>query len=672
MTNKYINNYSFNSFKCCTVWLICLLIQNTYTFIKSFINNLWISTKEDISRANLIIISNNNKNFYYFICFKQYYMDNIFVFFTCFVYYPLLTIISLLLIYIINLNYILNKNFNLKKILKNTILFRLYISLLFGILGYYSIDICWLYFLIICLTVFSLTKKKEKIIVGFLKLLFLLFFWLFIWLVYNSIYDLYLFNINNENLLIKNIVTIFLINYISDSFDIFSDIEYESQIHKNIIHKSLLKNFIYKSLAYYNIDGFEFYSNLTPENSKEILNAIDKIVKDINLEQFGGGNGGPDWNPDLKLYIAKGLFLDGGESPDTEYINQDKNELEAKCKQLEANSKEIDDFNKTLIYLKGNEMIKEKNILLSFSSKLDYHFQSKHDISCYEVRNFRNGRFWNWFDFWINMDINSYNQLTAAKYYYEHKNDKNLPDAFHKTWLSWYVPRAFPLVKWDELDIINSRNKIHFSNLINKELAYGELNDNLLIVGLSLSCRIYIYEKLLNFVGTGSAENPYKDVSPWEIHLKYWELYKEYQDKYYMFFQHYQWHTKLHNVDNLTKEGLEHFIKGYKAHYEDIKSLPPIESDYEKYQPFTLYSWKGYIRNPNYKDTFFMKSMPANIQWPGMEEFIKVRVENKVQFNPCKADVYTNNWLENQERIIQRDIMWETELKELNKIYYEK
>lgn len=52
--------------------------------------------------------------------------------------------------------------------------------------------------------------------------------------------------------------------------------------------------------------------------------------------------------------------MDGGESPDTEYINQDKNELEAKCKQLEANSKEIDDFNKTLIYLKGNEMIKKK------------------------------------------------------------------------------------------------------------------------------------------------------------------------------------------------------------------------------------------------------------------------------------------------------------------------
>jgi hypothetical protein len=111
------------------------------------------------------------------------------------------------------------------------------------------------------------------------------------------------------------------------------------------------------------------------------------------------------------------------------------------------------------------------------------------------------------------------------------------------------------------------------------------------------------------------------------------------------------------------------------CYQQKINSLPPIDSDYhEKYKQFYWATWKGYVLNPKFRDTSSLKSLTATNHWPGMKEFIRLQVENKVPINPCKADVFKDYWLEDQEIIIQRDIrmekIWEDEWKELKNIEY--
>lgn len=190
----------------------------------------------------------------------------------------------------------------------------------------------------------------------------------------------------------------------------------------------------------------------------------------------------------------------------------------------------------------------------------------------------------------------------------------------------------------DDLDVAYKYN-VYITNYCKKEVVYGELNDNILIVGLSLACRIYIYDQLINYVGADLPENPLKNVKLEDIHNKYWDLYKEAQQKYYMFFDHYAWHCKLFSIENLTKEGLEDEVKWLKTFTEKINKLPSIDENYSKYKRFNWSTWKGIPNYPEFRHSSSILGLTlAQYDWPGMKEFMN---QKEVPIKWCKPqDIY--------------------------------
>ena len=537
----------------------------------------------------------------------------------CYIYPFILLGHLLILAYKFNLK----KNFfDIKHLIKKSIIFRIIIGILSLILGFLNIN-NYISYILLGFIAISLGLTKEKFIF-ILKILFLLFFWIEISLISHFFIN----SINLDSIILQNIMTLFLLNLLADSLDINGDTE-EFFIFKTEICKNLIQKF----LTYYIIDSFDLYSDLNPGNSKDIISAIHQILKDLNLKQFYSNGGGPGWDPDFKPFLTKGLFLDSDESP--QGIDEITPQYEEYTKNWEVNSKKIDEHNKNLFYLKDNEMIKEKNILLKHHDKLDYNFQTPHGISFFNGTGIIKDGFFDFFGSMIKFDIDYYNTLIGAKIYYEQSNKENLPYIFESIWTKWQMTQASSLP-----ENIEGTN-LPWPNYYKYSAAYGELYDNILIAGLSIACKVYIIEGLKNQFSVeldqfyncklkiGFAEY----VNLGEFHLKAAELYKEAQLKYYVFFDHYAWHTKLFSINNLTKESLEKEIIRLNKFYESIEKLPSIDKDYAKYPRLDWYNSDLIPHFPKFKHNSTILGLAlVHIEWTNMKDFLDLSPKKPNKF----------------------------------------
>jgi len=167
-----------------------------------------------------------------------------------------------------------------------------------------------------------------------------------------------------------------------------------------------------------------------------------------------------------------------------------------------------------------------------------------------------------------------YNYLKGAKFYYESKNKDLLPQDFKFMWAWWHNSQTILLGE----SLVNRHMATsfnHFPNFFKAENAYFELNDNLLIIGLGLLCRHYIYTKLLE----ESWQNIYISRMDFLAHAQ--QLYDEALKKYYPFFQHYNWHCKKYILEHYTKEELCSWTSIHELREKYLETMPYLDDKFD-------------------------------------------------------------------------------------------
>jgi len=122
---------------------------------------------------------------------------------------------------------------------------------------------------------------------------------------------------------------------------------------------------------------YDFYSDLDEKSSKHILDALHEFLSSLNFTGMMPGGGPNNPNPDFSSYLFLFLNLEDQEVPemprffttyrDLSWYNSTEGE-----EFREIYSQKLDEFNKDLDYPNPKELIKEKNILMSKSSFIDY------------------------------------------------------------------------------------------------------------------------------------------------------------------------------------------------------------------------------------------------------------------------------------------------------------
>jgi hypothetical protein len=84
----------------------------------------------------------------------------------------------------------------------------------------------------------------------------------------------------------------------------------------------------------------------------------------------------------------------------------------------------------------------------------------------------------------------------------------------------------------------NNPNK-YIHNFLREDVVYGELNDNMLIIGAGILCKVYMFEKLYNDYYHFFSW-PYHDITNKTVfYTLAWKYYQEALQKYYPLFHHY-------------------------------------------------------------------------------------------------------------------------------------
>lgn len=218
-------------------------------------------------------------------------------------------------------------------------------------------------------------------------------------------------------------------------------------------------------------------------------------------------------------------------------------------------AKKFHNYQSHLDYPKKDELLIEKNYVLSNNSYMDYTFKSLSAFAnAYVIKPDLNLDHLFWYmtqD--IHNDIGNYNFMLGAKYYYDNQ-DKVLPKKFHDLWQSWYMSQSGidTLKKILPVEAEDYKNINFHYYFIEFKDSYGELLDNMLIVGAGILCKIYIYENILK-LSNEDLSYPDCDITPFQLYNKIWEFHRESLEKYYPFFDHYSWNCKLYVLEHYTK-----------------------------------------------------------------------------------------------------------------------
>lgn len=159
-------------------------------------------------------------------------------------------------------------------------------------------------------------------------------------------------------------------------------------------------------------------------------------------------------------------------------------------------AKKIHNYQSHLDYPKKDELLIEKNYLLRINSYMDYSFRNLSVFaSQFVIKPDLTGLFLKMPVDILN-DILQYNSMIGAKYYSDNQ-DKVLPNKFKDMWRAWYINQSG--LRFFNLPVEAEDYGNFFFPKYLKEFkdSYGELLDNILIVGTGILCKIYIYENIL-------------------------------------------------------------------------------------------------------------------------------------------------------------------------------
>lgn len=469
------------------------------------------------------------------------------------------------------------KWFNIKKLLCISIIYKIIISILQWIFVFFNLNNVILYIVLFVLIIYgflSSDNKKKSIF----KLIFLLEFWCLFTIIFNlGWFDM-------DSIILKSIMLIFLTNYMVNDIDYFSD--------------------------------------LNPSNSKHILDALHNLLKNLNIKDLlssGGGGGGPD--PDFLPYMY--LLIDTDDESKIGIIKPIDiiNKIFLNSSYNNSLSMRFDEHNKHIIYPIKDEMIEEKNKFLSTNQFISYHFSNPYSLTFFGGKSNDISNFFENFKVNIFSDIEKYNNLLLCKFYYESENKNLLPNKFKNLWENWHS---------NQLCYGSSEKDMHYYpnryviNLIRKDAAYGELNDNILIIGLNILCKMYIYTNLYyDYL-------PDFYVSKVEFYTKAWEYYKESLQKYYPFFHHYNWFCKLYILEHATKTHYLSILKNESIFNENNATVPPLREHILNW--YKRPEWSNDVRPdkyPIYKEYPFPcigGSTRVYFEWSNMENFLNKKL----------------------------------------------
>ena len=277
-----------------------------------------------------------------------------------------------------------------------------------------------------------------------------------------------------------------------------------------ITHGNIIETLLEIFLLNYLISSWDFYSELDESNSKEILNSLIDLLKKIDLIKF-------------------------------------KKELRA-------------------------EIVRHK-------SYVDYHHHHPYGIAGLggnqnEIDYFK-GDFFKVFSIkyraWMIHEINQYNFLTLCKVYYDALDKSELPDKLEYYWNQW---RSSQIGSYDlsyhEKKLISSTGYIH--NFFNEDVSNFELNDNLLIIGVSILCKDYVITNLTEWMSDNETL-----CSKVAFYKQAWLYYEESLVKYKQFYDHYNHYVNKLKLDKYTLDDLKTEIERNKLLSAKLASMPPLE-----------------------------------------------------------------------------------------------
>lgn len=399
----------------------------------------------------------------------------------------------------------------------------------------------------------------------------------------------------------------------------------------------ILNNIILMFLVYYMIDDIDCYSDLNPSNSKHILDALHNLLKDLNVKDlFSLGSGGrPD--PDFSPYMY--LLIDTGTKDESVYERFHHDQEAAKKELLYSSeakiiSEKIDYHNKSLVYLEKGEMIEENNKMISTNHFIDYFFHHPYGLASMSFMHNDLFDFLIFFKSDIINDIITYNNYSLCKFYYESENKDLLHNKFKDLWENWHLSQILSVDQYKEL--LKNYPDCHIINFLRKDLVYAELNDNILIIGAGILCKVYMYTKLSNDYSPDFNESKVK------FFTKAWEYYEEALQKYYPFFHHYNWFNKLYLLENSTKYDIYSKIYENQCLEKGVASIPPL---YEyildwPYRP----DWCNNIRPDKYPDyiqcSYVLGSTKVHFEWSNMKDFFTkgLVIKNFIPSHPSDSN----------------------------------
>ena len=619
-----INNFSafFKTWR--KIIIIMGMLFMFFVFIELLLTISWLT---DVNFINSFMEIFNNLSFLLNHCIK---IANGYQFLLNFTFYILC---SLIILFVWS-----SKAFNIKTLIYNSFIFRIFVSAISLIFMFIGMSATLFYALLYTLIVYSFVISDKKVEFIY-KLLFILSFW---YLFYGAI--IIICNID-----IAVVLSIFIINYEIDGFNLYSDIDpYEYKALFDNLHQ-LLKNLNIN----YNIPGGK------PEKNSDIFisdNDDHKDEKKISLSKY------KDLFIPIK-YNDKDVYIILEPDKDEEIKHVFKNEnFKNIMKQMHKHNKNLRHIEKQdLMGEAGKVNLAKLNETLANNEYIDNPF-------------FNTEFFVGWFkNFHLKffaglkplMDdyIAKYNALSAAKYYYENNEigvykkgwkelisskhnigHENTPIVFKKMWDTFHVSQVkFNFEHYNKF-IIEQASKHKFWSLFKKypnfiepdspwhdmskkHLIYKELIDNQLIVGSGILSMAYIYD------------NMYKDythiddflLSTWdlsfkqEIYSRAWYYYEQSISKYHVFYDCYNWHMKINIIRDYPK-GWALDMRNFPANYPSIKDrnigFAKLETIHDEimYQLFGMCKYNIHKKStidlekifP--KNIFYEKCMPSTIK----------------------------------------------------------
>jgi hypothetical protein len=306
------------------------------------------------------------------------------------------------------------------------------------------------------------------------------------------------------------------------------------------------------------LDAKDFYSDLD-SNSGKLLKSLHELLNNLDLSKYklgngGGGPNGPDWhslyyhNVDdidekpLSNKMYKSFFhrhiLDIGENPRT-YSDKTFNYNSAENNDI---SSKIDLHNNLLEYPRPKKLIYEKNILLNRNVNIE-RFSSIYEMidisNGYGIKGFLHSLHYGTYN-----AIKHYNILVTTKLYNESLFKFILPSEFKQISDGLFYVQS-NTEKIHAISRFNSDKYLY--NFLNKKSVNHELYDNILIAGLDILCIDYVFTKLMSYYSSNLVEG----INSIDFYIKGWEFYQESLQKYYPFFDHYNWNCKLFQLDHI-------------------------------------------------------------------------------------------------------------------------